>query len=202
MKPKPLVIFIIIFFIIVNSIGSWEGKLGIFAFPLFIALFICYVLLFILFVRQLFLLAKEKLADKQRLITSITLALVLTLTFFKPHGLINFDDLRGKNLLIADYEGAGSCNSTLKFKENNKFVNRDICFGIDEITGTYYRKGDTLFFQNIEPMKIKSKYSEFAIIKTYPSPKGIYVGQLILYKNRKDTTGSRFQITTNKFKSN
>lgn len=179
--------------------GSWEGKLGILAFPLFLILAICYFLLVIIFIRQLFLLIREKFTDKPRLINSLFLAAVLVLTFFKPHGLIDFDKLKGNDLLIADYEGAGSCNSVLKFKANKKFIKRDICFGIDEITGTYYIKGDTLFFQNVEPTIVKDKFDKFALIKLFNSPKGIYAGQLISFKNREDTIGHRFNITLNKF---
>jgi len=179
--------------------GSWEGKLGILAFPLFLILVIYYFLLVILFIRQLFLLIREKFTDRPRLITSIFLAAVLVQTFFKPHGLVDFDKLKGEDLFIADYEGSGNCNSALKFKANNKFIKRDICFGIDEITGTYYKKGDTLFFQNIEPTTMKEKFDKFAIIKLFKSPKGIYIGQLTSFKNREDTTGHRFDIILNKF---
>jgi len=187
-----------IFFLTINTLGSWDGKLGILAFPLFTILFFCYPLLAILFIRQLYLLIKEKFTDKQRLITTIALAGVLTLTFFKPNGFINFDELKGENLLIADYEGAANCRSVLKFKANNKFIDRSICFGIDEIEGGYYRKGDTLFFRNTKPTS-GEKYDEFAVIKLFDSPNGIYIGHLTSYKNKKDSVGHRFDITLNKF---
>jgi len=182
--------------------GSWEGKLGLFAFPLFTILFIGYLLLLISFVRQLFLAIKEKFMDKQRLITTIALAAILTLTFFKPQGFIDFDQLAGKDLLIADYEGGGSCTSILKFKENNKFIDRSVCFGIDETKGEYYKKGDTLFFINVNSKKHDRKHDEFAVIKPFKSPNGIYIGRLVSFKDKKDTVGHRFDITLNKFNNN
>lgn len=187
-----------IFFLIINTLGYWEGKLGLLAFPLYTVLFFCYPLLAVLLISQLFLLIKEKFTDKQRLIITITLAGILVLTFFNPHGFINFDKIKGEDLLIADYEGAANCRSVLKFKANNKFIDRSICFGINEIEGEYYRKGDTLFFRNTKPTS-NEKYDEFAVIKLFDSPNGIYIGNLTSYKNKKDSVGHRFDITLNKF---
>lgn len=125
--------------------------------------------------------------------------MVLILTYFKPEGIIDYDKLSGKDLLVADREGVASCLSVLKFKENNKFVDKSICFGIDEIKGTYYKNGDTLFFKDVIFRESEKKYDEFAVIKLFKEANGIYFGKLISYKNKKDTVGIAFDITQNSF---
>ena len=125
--------------------------------------------------------------------------MILFITYFKPSGIIDYDALSGKDLLVAEYEGPASCTSILKFKENNKFVDRSICFGVDEIKGTYFKKGDTLYFKDLDVRRAEKKYDEFAVIKLFRVPNGIYHGKLISYKNKKDTLGFAHNITQNCF---
>lgn len=199
MKHKRLIITLTIFFILTNTRTYWEGDLGILAFPIFLILVIYFIILIILTIRQIIFAIKEKFLDKERVIFTIVSLIVLVLTFFKPEGIIDYDKLSGKDLLVADREGAASCLSVLKFKENNRFVDKSICFGVDEIKGTYYKKGDTLFFKDVTIRESKKKYDEFAVIELFKAHNGIYLGKLISYKNKKDTIGIAFDITQNIF---
>lgn len=199
MKRKGLIISITIFFILINTRTYWEGDLGILAFPLFLILVLYFIILIILTIRQIVFAIKEKFLDKERLIIIIVSLMVLILTYLKPEGIIDYDKLSGKDLLVADREGVASCLSVLKFKENNKFVDKSICFGIDEIKGTYYKNGDTLFFKDVIFRESGKKYDEFAVIKLFKEANGIYFGKLISYKNKKDTVGIAFDITQNTF---
>ncbi|TKC12105.1 hypothetical protein FA048_00360 [Pedobacter polaris] len=199
MKHKGLIITVIIFFILINTIKYWEGILGIWAFPLFLILVLYYLILIILIIRQIIFAIKEKFIYKERLIIIIASLIVLTLTYFKPQGIIDYDKLSGKDILVADHEGAANCHSVLKFKENNKFVDKSICFGVDEIKGSYYKKGDTLFFKDVTFRESEKRYDEFAVIKLFKANNGIYLGKLISYKNKKDTIGIAFDITKHSF---
>ena len=199
MKHKGLIITTTIFFILINTRTYWEGDLGILAFPLFLILVIYFIILIILTIRQIIFVIKEKFLDKERVIFTIVSLIVLILTIFKPGGIIDYDKLSGKDLLVADREGAASCYSILKFKENNQFVDKSICFGVEEIKGTYYKKGDTLFFKDVTFRESEEKYDEFAVIKPFKTSNGIYLGKLISYKNEKDTVGIAFDITQNSF---
>lgn len=200
MKHKTIVFSLILFFLLVNTKGYWEGYLGLWAFPIFIALIVYYLVLIILTIKHIVISIKEKYSDKKRILIVASAIFLLFLTYFKPSGIIDYDALSGENLLVADREGAASCVSVLKFKQNNKFADKSICLSVDEIKGTYYKKGDTLFFKDVDLRKGEKKYDEFAVIKLFKVPNGIYLGKLISYKNKKDTLGYAYNITQNCFK--
>ena len=147
--------------------------------------------------RQLFFAFREKFIDKQRLVMIGTLVIVLTVTLLRPNGLINFDRLQGKDLLIAEREGVASCMTTLKLKENNTFIERSVCFGVTEHKGKYEVKGDTIFFRYNGKFRHKSGYYEFGVIQKIDTEKLKYLGDLVLYKNFNDSIGYDLWITKN-----
>ena len=147
--------------------------------------------------RQLFFAIREKFIDKQRLVIIGTLVFVLTVTLLKPNGLINFDKLQGKDLLVAEREGAANCMTTLKLKENNMFIERSVCFGVMEIKGNYELKGDTIFFIDIGFVRHESGYYKFAVIRKSDTEKTKYLGDIVMYKSYSDTTGRDLWITKN-----
>ena len=75
LKNKGLIITTIIFFLLVNTTYYWEGKLGLFAFPVFILLAGVFVGLVISFIRQIYFLIKERFSDKQRFYIRTTIEL-------------------------------------------------------------------------------------------------------------------------------
>lgn len=197
MKQKGLFITTIFFFLIVNTTYFWEGKLGFFAFPVLFLLVIVYLILVFLLLRQFFFAFREKFIEKQRLVIIGTLLVVLTVTLLKPNGLINFDKLQGKDLLVAEREGAANCMTTLKLKENNKFTERIVCFGVTELKGNYELKGDTIFFKHNGKFRHKSGYHKFGVIKKFDTMRLKYLGDIVMYKSLSDTTGLDLWITKN-----
>ena len=137
MRNKGIIITTLVFFLLVNTTYFWEGKLGLIAFPVFLIFVIVYIGLVVGFLRQLYFAIREKFKNKQRLVILTILVTVITLTFFRPHGFIDFDKLQGADLLVASREGGGNCTTTLKLKESNRFIERSVCFGVKEIKGTY-----------------------------------------------------------------
>lgn len=137
MKNKGLIITTIIFFLTVNTTYYWEGKLGFFKFPAFLILFAIYLALGVALEMQLHLAIQEKLVNKRRHILIGFLTFVLILTFFKPFGIINFDKLEGKNVLVAQREGAANCMTTFKLKNDFTFKELNVCFGVSKVNGTY-----------------------------------------------------------------
>jgi hypothetical protein len=196
-KQKGLFITTILFFLIVNTNYFWEGKLGFFAFPVDFLLVIVYLVLGFLFLRQLFFAFREKFFDKNRLIIMGIMVVVLTMTFLKPNGLINFDKLQGNDLLVAEREGVANCMTTLKLKENNTFIEKSVCFGVSEIKGIYELKQDTIFFKDVGPRRHESGYYKFAVIRKYDNEKTKYLGDIVMYKSYSDTTGLDLWITKN-----
>ena len=197
MKQKGLFITTILFFLIVNTNYFWEGKLGFFAFPVDFLLVIVFLVLGFLLLRQLFFAFREKFIDKQRLVIIGILVIVVTVTVLKPNGLINFDKLQGKDLLVAEREGAANCMTRLKLKENTTFTERTVCFGVMEIKGNYELKGDTIFFKDIGFVRHESGYYKFAVIRKSDSEKTKYLGDIVMYKSYSDTTGRDLWITKN-----
>src|SRR4051812_30901123 len=137
MKNKGLIVTTIAFFLLINTSYYWKVELGIFAMPASLILLIIFMGLVVSLFWQFYLALLEKFKDKQRLLTLVILTLVLTLTLFKPFGFINFDKFEGNDILIAKREGAANCMTTFKLKENNKFSERIVCFGMSETSGNY-----------------------------------------------------------------
>jgi hypothetical protein len=193
MKHKGLIISIVIFFLLINTSYYWEGNIGFWAFPSFFGLIIFYLTLIILFLRQLYYTIKERFADKQRLFVVVLIFIALITTSLYPKGLINFEKFEGKDLLVAQGEGAANCMTTLKLKDNNKFTEKTICFGIFETKGSYELKGDTVFFSNVSLGRNEDEYYKFAIVNrnNLDDKQDNY---MIRYKNYTDTIGYPIRI--------
>lgn len=196
-KFKGLLITVIIFFLLVNTVYFWEGKLGFLAFIVYLILIVIYIGLFVICFKHLYFSIKEKFKNKPRLIILSILIVVLISTFLKPKGLIDFDNLSGNDLLIASNEGVGNCTTTLKLKDNNKFRIRIICFGVNEIKGTYKVLNDTIFFENKES-EVSQNYSyKYAIIKQSKYEINKLVIEFSQVISSKDTIISEFSIMKN-----
>ena len=196
MRNKGLIITTIVFFLLVITTYYWDRKLGFFALLAFLILVVVFIGLGIELLRQLHLAFKEKFKDKQRLLTIGLLTIVLCFTFLKQFGLINFDIFEGKDILIAQSEGAANCTTTFKLKENNRFIERSICFGVTEIKGTYKLKNDTIFFENVVG-RSGNEYYKFALIRHSDSNLDSEHLELVRYEALNDTIGNGLWITEN-----
>jgi len=135
LKNHRLIITTIVFFLIVNLNYFWKAKLGILASLAFIVLVIVFYFLGIILIFQIIKGFKEKFLNKQRNWTIGIMTIGLGLIFLKPNGIINFDQLEGEDLLIAQREGAANCMTTFKIKPDNKFKEISVCFGVSEVRG-------------------------------------------------------------------
>ena len=148
-----------------------------------------FLVLTVLMLVQLYRSIREKFADKQRLRLIGLMTPVLMLAFLYPNGLINFGKLESDSLLIAQREGVANCMTTFKLKENNTFIERNVCFGVTETTGEYRLSGDTIYFENVSRGRREKEFYEFAVIVD-KDEKGKYLGDLVRSENQSDTTGS------------
>lgn len=154
MKKHRLLLFTtIIFFLLINTCYFWEGWLGVLTIPVFVLLGLLYLILAVAALAQLIIIIREKLSDKKRLKVFALLATCLILIFLFPNGIIPFEKLESNPLLVAYREGVASCMCTLKLRENKTYLFRETCFGIDEETGDYTVKGDTVFFDSRSGVK-------------------------------------------------
>jgi len=143
----------------------------------------------------------EKLKKKRRIIIVGVMTTALSLIFFWPNGLINFEKLEGDNLFVAEREGAANCYTTLRLKANKKFVEKNICFGVTEVSGNYSIKGDSIFFSNVRLGRNVSEYYQFAVIKHSDLQNKKIVGELKRFMNYNDTLPQDLFITKNEFKN-
>ena len=201
MKNKILLLTTFILLLIVNTTFFWEGKFGSFAMILSLILVIVYGVLIISLLYQIYLAIREKFNCKQRLISISIVAVVLILIYIRPDGIINFEKFQGNDLLIAEREGAANCYTSLKLKENKKFIEKSICFGVSEITGKYSIKGDSIFFSDVQLGRDKSEYYQFAVIKQSASENKKIIGELKRFMNYSDTLPHELWITKNELKN-
>lgn len=197
MKHKGLSIATIIFFLLVNTTYYWEGKMGMFAMVTLLFLILYFLVLIVLLLGQTFFAIREKLKNGQRLFLIGLMTVVLGLSFFYPGGLINFDKFERDSLLIAQREGAANCMTTLKLRDDKTFIERNVCFGVTETTGSYNIKDDTIFFEKVSLGRHKSEYYKFAVIKNRETKTEKYLGDLVRYKDYSDTTGIALWIIKN-----
>lgn len=197
MKNRGLIITSIVFFLSVNTTYYWEGELGLYAMPAFFILVLVFFGLAIALLRQLFFAIKERFIDKRRFLTLALLTTVLGLTFLFPFGFINFDKLSGANLLVAQREGAANCMTTFNLKENNTFIEKNVCFGVTEIKGNYKIVHDTIYFENVEPGRHEDAFYKFAVIRPSRFNNDNKHFDLVRFKDFSDTTGHKLWIIKN-----
>lgn len=185
MKQKTLIITTLLFFIAVNTSYFWEGKLDLYAFPAFIFLFVCYIILLIVLIRQLYFFIKERPKQKQRLLLVGLLIIVLTTSFLKPTGLIDFDKWEGDDVLVAGREGVANCYTYFKLKDDYTFKQKSICFGISDLKGTYRLVNDTIYFEKVQLGRTDESYPAFAVIKPTESNQNEILGSLYFYNDKK-----------------
>ncbi|MDB5158212.1 MAG: hypothetical protein JWR50_2919 [Mucilaginibacter sp.] len=200
-KIKPALFITILLFILLNTTYYWEGQLGIWAIPAFSLVIICFVALAIHMIFQIYLAIKEKRKNTERLYIIIIMAVLLSLIVFRPYGLVDFDKLEGKDLLIANRKGVASCTITLKLKTRNKFYLQEICFGIDKLEGTYEIQHDTIKFHYKADRMVKKRYDFATIEKLNTKDNNNITSYINLFKSAKDTTPMKLTIVMDRLKA-
>ena len=112
--------------------------------------------------------------------------------FIFPGGIIDFEKFESETILIAQREGVANCTNRLKFKVDGSFLERAVCFGIEEIRGNYKLKGDTIFFEYEEELDAELTKCEFAIISKKLSSDDKQI--LTKYLGKNDTIGIKYTI--------
>jgi hypothetical protein len=197
MKFKGIIFLAVVYFLAVNSSYLWSRNLGSLLFYLAIVgdfVFFGLVIIFLIFLNSA---VKENFANKQRVTAMVIVLIIIILTCFRPTGIIDFDKLIGENLLIAQREGVANCTTTLKLKENNKFTETIICFGLYEYKGKYEIINDTIFFQNVSIPKEQTEYFEFATIQLAVSKTNDEIYNLIRFQSKNDSIGQWLRILKN-----
>jgi hypothetical protein len=144
MFKNKLLLVTVLLFLLINTQYFWEEMLGFFAMPLTLVFAITFLVLVFQVLRQIYLSARERFRDKQRIYKITLVIILLTLVVLRPFGLIDYRVFESENVLVAEREGVANCMTTLMLKESGRFRMRSVCFGVDEETGTYTFNKDTL----------------------------------------------------------
>ncbi len=197
MQHMRLFIGTIIFFLVVNTTYYWESKMGMFAMVTSLLLALYFLILTVLLLQQTYFSIREKLKNRPRLLLIGVMTVVLSFSIIYPSGLINYSRFESNSVLIAQREGAANCKATLKLRADKTFIERNVCFGVSETTGTYKVKGDTIFFENILLGRHEDEYYKFAVIGNREIENKEQLGDIIRYLDHSDTTGTRLWIVKN-----
>jgi hypothetical protein len=196
-KNKKLLIVSLICFIGINTSYFWDSYARVLFLPLALACFITLVIAFLLLLRQIYMVVRERFADKSRLYTTIAITVLLALIVIEPFGIIDYEKLEGKSIFSAGYKGVASCSSALKLTADHKYFVRGVCFGVEHLSGTYTVANDTIRFNS--PASGRSNgYYEFGVIKMLSNPPGSHIiGELRLYRSVKDSMPLPMGVTLN-----
>lgn len=90
--------------------------------------------------------------------------------------------------------------TTLKLKDNNKFIETNVCFGETETIGAYKIIGDTLYFEKVTLGRVERKFYEYALLRSAKNIEGKYLGDLVRFENHSDSIGTSLWIIRNELK--
>lgn len=189
MKNKKTIIAALLLFLIVQTRYYWEEYIGVGILLVMFILFVIFIVLLGIFISNLYQAAREKFAVKNRNIMLIILAVIISITAIAPWGLFHFEELEGKDKIIAEYEGTPIYSATLKLKENGCFIHSEYSLGVTRTKGNYRISNDTVYFSG---RNLPATYYQYGIIK---KEKRKYLGTIALYKNKKDKKPLYFDIT-------
>ena len=198
MKKYGLIISITILFLLINTSYYWDAHIGFLVFPITIIMFFAFYVIGAVLIFQIYRGFKKKITDKKMNISIVIVTIGLILIYLRPYGIIDYEKFEGENVLVAKREGSANCMKTLKLKSNNYFKERDVCFGIYEVTGEYLLKNDTIYFKNVEFSNNRSNdFYEFAVFRLTKYGKNGISKDLVRYKNKDDTIGHILSIVKN-----
>jgi hypothetical protein len=193
MKKYKISFFTIILLLIVNTSYFWENLPGLFDMTILFLTLIGFIILIIVFINQLIKGITEKFKNRIRVLNLLILSTVLALTYLHPFGFINFEKIiYGEDIYFTQYEGAASGTISLKLKNNNKFIEKSVFWGVENYKGNYKIKNDTLFLI----YNSKSNFNE----KTSFCIEDIkFKDHLLYYRNTKDTIPLRMKTLKGNF---
>lgn len=180
MKPKVQITLSVLFLVLINTAYWWEGWLSFVAMFAILFLAVCFLASVILIFVQLVQLIRIRFRDRPKVISMIISCVVALLVGFFPRGMINWDEIEGHNLLVASQESTANCTITIKLKENNRFIEKNVCFGVTTTRGTYTLEGDTVFFNSAGDY-------EYGVL--HRDEKTDTIAGMMVYRNKADTSG-------------
>lgn len=197
---RALTITAILLFVLLNTVYFVENYIGRFLTIVYIVAGITFLVLCIAFVVHLIKAILDKFADRRRLILLGILAMVCFSGYYIWYGIPRLVIFSGKPVLYAHHLGTANCMASLLLTDKNKFFENEDCFGSEQNHGTYQFQNDTIWFQG-NGVNLYGEAHSFAVILPIsqefdPFARG--KGELLLYRNPKDTLPAELLILENK----
>ncbi len=127
-----------------NTSFLWEQIPGVEDFLIFMILSLVYLIALVVLGLKLGTMALERFRNKMALIRWGVIASILMFIFIFPTGIYHPLMLGGEPVLTAQREGSANCRVTLYLLDDQSFVERSVCFGVDRKKGSYRVNGDTI----------------------------------------------------------
>ena len=159
-------------------------------------LFLVFIILVISFLFQVKKAFEEKFNNRNRRYLITFMLFVLGVTVWRPFGLVDFEKFEGKDVFVADAEGAANCHSILKLKDNKRFTFTSICFGVNKVKGTYSVTGDTIKFVSFDRKEQHPKL-KFAIVRPTKFFNSKIKSDVLMYFDDNDTVKRPLLVTMN-----
>lgn len=189
-KIKILAIITAILFLLINTNYFWQSLFGEWIMLVWVIMVITFIYLVISALSQIFLTIREKLKFKQRVYLLSFMLPILVLIYLKPFGIIDFYKFEKEDKLTAYQVSTANCSVTLKLKDDNRFLIRNVCFILSEEDGKYILKKDTIKFDYTKYAR-GDKLFKFGILDTtkktvymYTSDNDKYPYPMRIIKNR------------------
>lgn len=194
MNNKSIIILAGVFFLMVNTSYFWFKLPGMWDLAITLILFAGFILLAGAFFRQLWLAYGSGFKSKARNLRTTILFFVLASSIAFPFGIIDFANLDGEPLLIAERVNSSDCKVVIKLKENDLFLEEDYCLGVERGGGTYIMDGDTIRF-SFEGESLGEYNRAKAFIQPSQNPKKN--DKLIYLRDKKGLLPITMEIVTN-----
>ena len=177
---RKILIAIIAYALIWNTKYWWEYLPGLFDLGIILLLLITLIVLILTGLYQAYQYVSGKNKVPFRLVNIALIALISILTCLYPLGLIDFEQLEGKNILYARREGVANCTTSIRLKAGNRFKKTVICFGTDHYWGDYEIVKDTIKF-HYDRISGPNQQNDFAVMQLSKDTSGKNFGLIQYY---------------------
>lgn len=182
MKSKSALIIAILLFIGVNTLFIWKQITPASVFFVFLIFRILSFLLFFVFILKIGGGLIDKFKNRNNNISVGIIGFVLAFCFFYPAGILRSSDFDPEYYLIASQEGTANCSTSIILAVDNSFIERNVCFKIEEREGTYTIQNDTVYFSFKKNSTIEPKQT-YGLLKLSDSKVNGNYGKLIYYRD-------------------
>lgn len=145
MRISKTLIATILIFVIINTQNYWIAKIGFLLLPISLILLVGCFVIFLILVNAVKILHSNKKSTGEIIQWILSILLLASIIAF-PKGIVEKQYAPTK--IKAFKEGVGGCGNTLYLREDSTFLDRSVCFGIQEIEGRYRISNDTIYFNS------------------------------------------------------